>query len=344
MRARRPRFRRAEGLAEGAAVAARERIEYVLIGLEVEHHVHAFAFVAEVAHVVPGLDVRFRENDRVALPPLQELAEVAQHVELLAWLLHRRTLRRDDEGNGVHAKAGHAELDPEAHDLQNFSLYVRVGRVEIRLKFVEAMKVVLAGDWIPRPGLLLHTWKDHPLVRARRSLPGPDIPIAITAVRVAAGLLEPGMLVRRVIDDEVDEHTNAALLRRMCEFDEITERAIARIDIVVIADVVAVVLLGRRLERHEPDRRDTEPAEVVEATHQPLEIADTIAVGVHERRDRQAIDDRVLVPEIVDHDLSRPREPAGEPERTSFVPTSGSARARGPERAGDLGIMNVTVS
>jgi hypothetical protein len=88
----------------------------------------------------------------------------------------------------------------------------------------------------------------------------------------------------------------------MRELDEIAERAVARIDRVVVGDVVAVVPAGRFLERHQPDRGDAEPVEVVEPAHQPLEVADAVAVGVHEAADGEAIKDRVLVPEVVDHD------------------------------------------
>ena len=89
----------------------------------------------------------------------------------------------------------------------------------------------------------------------------------------------------------------------MGELGEVAERAVARIDVVVIGDVVAVVAAGRRLERHQPDRRDAEALQVIEPSHQALEIADAVAVRIHESADGQAIDDRVLVPEVVDHAL-----------------------------------------
>ena len=33
---------------------------------------------------------------------------------------------RDHERHGIHAEAGHAELNPEAHDLEDLGLHVRV--------------------------------------------------------------------------------------------------------------------------------------------------------------------------------------------------------------------------
>ena len=52
------------------------------------------------------------------------------------------------------------------------------------------------------------------------------------------------MLVGGVVDDEVDDHADAALLGAVGELDEVAERAVARIDAVVVGDVVAVVAAG----------------------------------------------------------------------------------------------------
>ena len=75
------------------------------------------------------------------------------------------------------------------------------------------------------------------------------------------------MLVGGVVDDEVDDHADAALLGAVRELDEVAERAVARIDVVVVGDVVAVVAAGRGLERHQPDRGDAEPVQIVEPAH-----------------------------------------------------------------------------
>src|SRR5262249_8023558 len=65
------------------------------------------------------------------------------------------------------------------------------------------------------------------------------------------------------------------------------------------------------LERHQPDGGDAEPVQVVEPAAQPLEVADAVAVGVHVGADRQAIDDGILVPEVIDHPGTAPtRMPA----------------------------------
>ena len=158
-----------------------------------------------------------------------------------------------------------------------------------------------------------------PLSACGRLLLRPDVPVAVLRIGIAARLLEPRMLIRGVVDDEIDQHADAALLGAVGELDEVAERAVARIDAVVVGDVVAVVALGGGLERHQPDGGDAEAVQIIEAAHQPLEIADAVAVGVHVGADRQAIDDRVLVPEVVDHPAARRIEPTNRLKRTASV-------------------------
>src|SRR6185312_2227489 len=120
-------------------------------------------------------------------------------------------------------------------------------------------------------------------------------------MRIAPGLLEPGMLVRSMVDDEVYDDPDTSLGRRMGEFDEISQGAVAGIDLVVVGYVVTVVLVRRALEGHEPDRRDAQSLKIIETAHQAFEIADAVAVGVHVRADGEAVNDGVLVPQVVDH-------------------------------------------
>ena len=63
------------------------------------------------------MHVGLGEQDGVAaLRHCEELAQVAQHVVLLAPASMLGPFVCDDEGHRVHAEAGDAELQPEAHD------------------------------------------------------------------------------------------------------------------------------------------------------------------------------------------------------------------------------------
>ncbi len=87
----------------------------------------------------------------------------------------------------------------------------------------------------------------------------------------------------------------------MGEFDKVAQAAVARIDAIIVRDVVAVVLAGRRLERHQPDRGDAEALQIIQPAQQPLEITDAVAIGVHIGADGETIENAVLVPKVVDH-------------------------------------------
>src|SRR6266511_2097816 len=147
-----------------------------------------------------------------------------------------------------HPEAGNAQLDPESHDLEKLGLHLGMRGIEIGLEIVEAVEVPCLGLVIVAPGRLLHAREDHAVMGARRLPLRPDVPVTVLRIGILARLLEPWMLVRCVIDHDVDEHTYAALLRAVGEFDKIADCAVARIDAVIIGHVVAVVAMGRDLE------------------------------------------------------------------------------------------------
>ena len=232
---------------------------------------------------------------------LQELAEEPQHVELRFWRGYVRALLGDDEGDRVHAEAGDAELKPEPHDLQDLRLHHRVRGVEVRLEVVEAVEIERLGLGVAGPGRFLDAGEHDAGIGVLGLRLRPDVPVAVGRLRVGAGRLEPGVLVGGMVDHEVDEHAQAALAAGVGELDEVAERAVLRLDIVVVGDVVTVVATGRGLERHQPYRRGAEPFDVVEPAHQTLEVADAVTGSVEIGADVEAVHDRVLVPEIVDH-------------------------------------------
>jgi hypothetical protein len=95
------------------------------------------------------------------------------------------------------------------------------------------------------------------------------------------------VLIGGVIDDQIDQDSHAPLLRTVGEFDEFAQRPKARINVVVIGDVITCIAIGRDLERHEPNRRDTQAMQIIEPACQSLEVADTVSVRIHEGFDER---------------------------------------------------------
>src|SRR4029450_5644629 len=133
---------------------------------------------------------------------------------------------------------------PETHHLVHLCAYVWIGPVEVRLKVIEAMEVPGLCLLVEGPGFGLLTRKDGALMPVRR-LPGaPDIPIPVRRVRATPSRHKPGMLVGGVVDDQIEDDPDAALLRSSREFGKVTQTAQFRIDSVVIGDVVPAVTAG----------------------------------------------------------------------------------------------------
>ncbi|MNL29706.1 hypothetical protein D3C87_1513990 [compost metagenome] len=104
------------------------------------------------------------------------------------------------------------------------------------------------------------------------------------------------MLIRRVVDDKLDDDADSALV---CGFDKCTKilhRAVVGADIAVVCDVITIVAARRGKEGQEPDRISAERGDVIELFGQPLEVAYSVAVRVVKRLHMQLVDDRILVP------------------------------------------------
>jgi hypothetical protein len=83
---------------------------------------------------------------------------------------------------------------------------------------------------------------------------------------------------------------------RVEELLEILHRPIRRVDPVEVGDVVAVVAERRGIHRQNPETVDAQLLDVVEPLDEPREVADAVAVAVHERLDVDLVEHRVLVP------------------------------------------------
>ena len=104
------------------------------------------------------------------------------------------------------------------------------------------------------------------------------------------------MLVGRVIDDEVHHELDAARVEPLEQLVEVVQRPEHRLDVLVVADVVAGVVLRRGVDRRQPYDVHAELGEVVEPPDDPAQVADPVAIGVRERPRIDLVDDRALKP------------------------------------------------
>ena len=207
-----------------------------------------------------------------------------------------------DEVDDVHPEAVHPAVEPPAHHRVDGLADLGVLPVEVRLLAGEEMQVVVAARLVvgPRgPGeeaLPVGRFGSrrsarHPLARGT-----PPVPVALRVVGRRARLHEPRVLVAGVVDDEVHHQAHPALVQGRHEVVDVGQRAEGRVDVLVVADVVAVVVLRRAVDRRQPHHVHAEQREVVEPVDQPPQVADAVTVGVREAARVDLVDHRAAPP------------------------------------------------
>ena len=99
--------------------------------------------------------------------------------------------------------------------------------------------------------------KDCPIVGLAAVLAGaPDVVIAVGIVLGLARLDEPGVLVRGMVDHEIHDQLDAALVHPREHLLPVRKRAELLHDVLIVADVIAVVVVGRLVDGGQPDDID----------------------------------------------------------------------------------------
>ena len=232
----------------------------------------------------------------------------------LRQVLADRPFPLEEIGHGVAAEAVQAPIEPVLHHRQQLGLHVGVVEVEVRLVAEEAVPVVGLGLGIPRPVRALRIEEDDASVPVALVVVAPHVVGAEGRGGIAAGFLEPAVLVGRVVHHEVGDDAEPSGVRFIEEALEVGQRPVVGVHRPVVGDVVAVVPERRGEEREEPQAVHAEVLQVVEPTGQAHEVADAVVVAVLEGPDVELVEHGVLVPERVTH----ARDPtAGEACRAS---------------------------
>src|SRR5262249_47407295 len=108
--------------------------------------------------------------------------------------------------------------------------------------------------------------------------------------------LEPWMLIGSMVDNQLRDHVKTAAMRLLQKSSEIAQVAVRGVDAGVMGDIVAVILERGRIEREQPQGRDSKVPEVVELLGESAKVTDAVAARVEESPDVKLVDDRVLIP------------------------------------------------
>jgi hypothetical protein len=199
-------------------------------------------------------------------------------------------------GDGVEPEAVDAQVQPEAQGVDDRLLHPRVLEVQVGLVGEEPVPEVLLAHRVEGPVRALGVDEDDPRVGVAGVVVAPHVEVAVGALGVAAAGLEPGVLVRGVVHDEVDDHADAAGVGLAEQDREVVDVAELGQHRGVVADVVAAVTQRGGEERRQPEAVDAEPLQVVQLVDHAAEVADAVGVAVGEAADEHLVEDGALVP------------------------------------------------
>lgn len=219
---------------------------------------------------------------------------------------HGRAQRVVPEVGVLHDRAEHVEaeavdtpVEPEADGVEHGRLHLGVPPVEVGLAGQERGQEPLPALLAPLPGALDLDGR-LPVVGGlapiRPPAVPPEVPVGLRVVPGASGLQEPGVLVGRVVEDQVEHHPQTSLVSRLDQGLGVGEGAVLRGDGAVVAHVVAEVGLWAGEEGGHPDGAHAEVHEVVEVGGDAREVPDAVAVRVGERPWVHLVDRRLVPP------------------------------------------------
>ncbi len=284
-----------QDLGDRVALLAPHRHEEAGHEREVEAQV-ALVAVAEIVGHVAGPAVGLGQQDASRVVGLDLLADALDERVRLGQVLARGAVALVQVGHGVEPEPVETQVEPEAHQVDHGVGHFGVVVVEVGLVVVEAMPVVLLAGVVPRPVRALHVGEDDAGVRPLLVVVVPHVPVGLGVVARRARLDEPRVLVAGVVHDEVGDDPDAAPVGVLQEADQVADRPVVGMDVEEVADVVAAVAEGRRVEGQHPDAVDAQPLHVVELLAQAAQVPGAVVVGVEVAADEHLVEDRVLEP------------------------------------------------
>ena len=205
------------------------------------------------------------------------------------------------------------------------------------------MQVILAAPRVPGP---CRAAENRLPVRRRGAIGlgiGPDVPVGLGIIAARPALLEPCMLVRCMRIDLVDQDLEAKFVRAGYQSVEIGQIAEYGIDVTIVRHVITEILHRRLEEGRNPDRIHAELGDMRQALRDAGQIADPVAVRIHEAARIDLVDRRALPPWQVGN-VGLPAHSARSDTRHTAQPKAGRVKAALPGAVGAEGQLPASVS
>jgi hypothetical protein len=240
--------------------------------------------------------VRLGDHDPAGVVVIEDRAHALDELVRRRFALAVALLGFEEVRDGVEPDAVHSEIEPEPDDVDHRVLHRGVLEVEVGLVREEPVEEELPPHRVEGPVRFLGVDEDDADVGVRLVGVAPHVEVPVRPLRVLAGLLEPLVLVRGVVERKVDDDAHVALVRLRDEILELVEGPEFGEDALEVGNVVATVAKRRLVDRGEPQRVDPEPLQVVELREQALQVARPVAITVNERPHHDFVEDRSAIP------------------------------------------------
>ena len=180
--------------------------------------------------------------------------QIVQLGTVLAGQLARQVRALGNQRNHIHAEAVNAAVKPPVHHVVHCTAHGRVLPVEIRLLLRELVQEVLAtlravlpsGATEIRPPLIrLGAGFAGRGARTRRA---PPVPVGVLIILVF-GRFKPGVFIGSVIDNKIHHDLEPALVGLGQQLIHVVECAEQRINVLIVGNIVAIVVLRRLVYR-----------------------------------------------------------------------------------------------
>jgi len=271
----------------------------------------------QVGHVLVPWRLRCQIGQRVAIGPelhagmdrVHEAQVVRPRAVVQMQLRFGRKIELSAHGRVVtqsridHRQIDHVEpetvdpaREPEVRHLEQCVLHLGVVDVQVWHLGIEVRQIVLAPVDVPLPGGTAE-YRLPVVGRCAVGLGvGPHVPVVPCVVARGAAFLEPGVPIRAVGVDLIDQHFQAQRVRTREQGIEVGQRTQTRIDCAIVLAVVAEVVHRRLEERTQPDAVHAKARHVLKPLRHARQVAPTIAVTVCEAQRIDLVQRRAVPP------------------------------------------------
>ena len=200
----------------------------------------------------------------------------------------------------IQPEAADAPVGPPAdHGVEGLA-HFGVFPVQVRLLFGEAVEIELLNLRHPFPGRAAEGGFQIVGRGVRGTVP-PDVEIVIGVFPALFCLPEPEVLVGGVVQHQIHDDADVPFFCLGNQAVHVGKGAEHGVNVLIVGDIVAVVVLGGLEHRGQPDGVDAQFLQIVQLGDDAGNVAQPVAVAVAEAAGVDLIDDGVLPPWLWAH-------------------------------------------